>query len=39
MKIFTAIASALGSFIALTASGACWITWFDEPTMPESLIK
>ncbi len=39
MKLFTAVVSALGTFFALTTSGACWISWFDEAEMPESLIK
>lgn len=39
MKLFAKVTAAIGTFIALTASGACWITWLDEPTMPKSLIK
>ena len=39
MKLFATVVSALGTFFALTTSGACWISFIDEPTMPESLIK
>lgn len=39
MKLFATVFAALGSFFALTTSGACWFGWVDEPEMPESLIK
>ena len=39
MKLFATVISALGAFFALTTSGACWISWFDETEMPESLMK
>ncbi len=39
MKLFATVVSALGAFFALTTSGASWMLWFDEPTMPKSLIK
>ena len=39
MKLFATVLSALGTFFALTTSGASWIGFFDEPEMPESLIK
>lgn len=39
MKIFATVLSALGSFFALTASGASWMLLFDEPEMPETLVK
>lgn len=39
MKYLAAIAAFLGSFVAATATSACWIVYFDEPEMPESLMK
>ena len=39
MRLFATVLSAVGSFFALTTSGASWIWWFDEAEMPESLIK
>lgn len=39
MKLFATVVSALGTFFALTTSGASWIGFFDEAEMPESLIK
>ena len=39
MKLFATVISALGTFFALTTSGASWLGWFDEAAMPESLIK
>jgi len=39
MKLFATVFAALGSFIALTTSGASWWFWMDETEMPESLIK
>lgn len=39
MKLFATVISALGAFFALTTSGACWISFIDEPEMPESLIR
>jgi len=39
MKLFATVFAALGSFIALTTSGACWLFWMDETEMPESLIR
>ncbi len=39
MKLFATVLSALGTFFALTTSGASWIGFFDEAEMPESLIK
>lgn len=39
MKLFATVISALGAFFALTTSGACFITWLDEPEMPKSLLK
>ena len=38
-KYFATIMAAVATLIAATASGACWITWIDEPKMPKSLIK
>lgn len=39
MRLFATVVSALGTFFALTTSGASWIGFFDEAEMPESLIK
>ncbi len=39
MRLFATVASALGTFFALTTSGASWILWFDEAETPKSLIK
>ncbi len=38
-KLVAAISAILGGLVALTASGACYIIYIDEPTMPKSLIK
>ncbi|MDD6272388.1 MAG: cyclic lactone autoinducer peptide [Bacilli bacterium] len=37
MKFLATAMALLGSFIASTATSACWILYFDEPEMPESL--
>ena len=29
----------LGGLAAVAGAGACVLSWFDEPEMPESLIK
>lgn len=39
MKLFAAIASFVGGLVALTATGASWLSWIDEAETPESLIK
>jgi len=39
MKLFATIMSAVGTFFALTTSGASWWGWLDEAEVPESLIK
>lgn len=39
MKLFASVISALGTFFAITTSGASWIGFLDEAEMPESLIK
>jgi cyclic lactone autoinducer peptide len=36
-KMLALVSAALGSIVALTASGACWGFWFDEAKMPETL--
>ncbi len=38
-KMLASVAAAVGAFVALTASGACWGFWFDEVETPESLRK
>lgn len=38
-KLIAIISAVLGGLVALTASGACYIIFFDEPSMPKSLIK
>lgn len=38
-KALAVVSSALGAFVALTATGACWGFWFDEVETPESLRK
>lgn len=37
MKLFASIAALLGAFVAATATTGCYMVYFDEPTMPESL--
>lgn len=39
MKLFANLTGLLGSFFAKTTSGACWASFVDEETMPESLLK
>lgn len=39
MKFFAKLSAAVAGFVALTSTGACWVVFVDEPTMPESLIK
>ncbi len=39
MKIVASVLTFIGSLVALTASGACWIVVFEEPNTPSSLIK
>lgn len=38
-KLFAALSAIVGSIVALTASGACWIVFYEEPTTPKSLLK
>lgn len=38
-KIFAAIAAFIGGLVAITASGACYLVFFEETEMPKSLIK
>ncbi len=38
-KIFAAISAFIGGLVALTASGACYVVFFEETEMPESLIR
>jgi cyclic lactone autoinducer peptide len=38
-KIIATITAIIGGIVAATASGACYIVFFDEPNMPKSLIK
>ncbi len=39
MKLFATVVSALCAFFALTASGASWLGYLEEPEIPESLMK
>ena len=39
MKVFAKALAAIGAFIAATASTGCIIVYFDEPEMPESMLK
>lgn len=38
-KLFAKLATVIGTLVALTASGACWVSWVDEVETPNSLIK
>lgn len=38
-KLFAKLATVIGTLVALTASGACWVIWTDEAETPNSLIK
>ena len=39
MKLFATLTGFLGELVAKTTSGACWLSYFDEEEMPESLLK
>ena len=39
MKLFATLAATLGAFVAATATAGCIVIYFDEPTMPESMLK
>jgi cyclic lactone autoinducer peptide len=39
MKLFAKALAAIGAFVAATASAGCIIVYFDEPEMPESMLK
>lgn len=38
-KVFAAISAFIGGLVALTASGACYLVFFEETEIPESLIR
>lgn len=38
MGLIVSLFSVLGEFIAKNTAGACFISWFDEEKMPESLL-
>lgn len=38
MSLFTKTAAVLGAFVAATSTIGCWLAFFDEPEMPESLL-
>lgn len=38
-KIVAAVASFVGTFLALTSTTACMWVWLDEVETPESLIR
>ena len=38
MKFLAKAAAILGAFVAATATTGCWVVFFDEPEMPESLL-
>ena len=37
--LFVSAISALGALLAATATNGCIAIWFDEPTMPKSMIE
>lgn len=39
MGFLAMLASSLGKFASKAMSGACWIGWFDEEALPDSLVK
>lgn len=39
MKLFAKALAVIGAFVAATAATGCVIIYFDEPEMPESLLK
>ena len=39
MKLLAKAAAFVGAFVAATSTIGCWLFLFDEPEMPESLIK
>lgn len=38
MNLLVKVAATLGAFVAATATTGCWLAFFDEPEMPESLL-
>lgn len=38
-KVIAAISAFIGGLVALTASGACYLVFFEETEMPKNLIK
>ncbi len=39
MKLLAKAAAFLGAFVAATSTMGCFVIIYDEPEMPESLIK
>ena len=39
MKLFAKALAAIGAIVAATSAFGCAIVYFDEPEMPESLLK
>ncbi len=39
MKLLAKAAAVIGAFVAATSTMGCLIVYFDEPNMPESLLK
>ncbi len=39
MKLLVKAVAVLGAFVAATSTVGCWLMIFDEPQMPESLLK
>ncbi len=39
MSFVVSALTSLADFFANAGTTACWLTWFDEPECPKSLIK
>ena len=39
MSVLVSTLSALGSALAATATSGCAVVFFDEPTMPKSMLE
>lgn len=38
-SVLVSIIAALGAAVAATATSGCLVVWFDEPTMPKSMLE